>query len=84
VSFWSINLILSLIWVKTKRSKNSISKNNSQLFHINSNEDKLYIKVVALNAIYNFTVEKFFIKNRLVPENLILNFKFIDLKTFKK
>ena len=25
---------------------------------INSNEDKLYIKIVALDAIYNFVVEK--------------------------
>jgi hypothetical protein len=36
---------------------------------MNSNKDKLYIKVVALNAYYNFVVEKFFIKSRLVPEN---------------
>jgi len=27
---------------------------------MNSNEDKLYIKVVALNAFYNFVVEMFF------------------------
>ena len=29
---------------------------------MNSNEDKLYIKIVSLNVIYNFAVEKFFIK----------------------
>jgi len=37
-----------------------------------SNEDKLYIKVVALNAFYNFVVEKFFIWSCLVSQNLIL------------
>jgi hypothetical protein len=26
---------------------------------MNSNEDKLYIKVIALNATYNFVVEKY-------------------------
>ena len=41
-----------------------------------SNEDKLYIKVVALNAIYNFVVEKFLISYRLLSQNLIFNFKF--------
>jgi len=34
-------------------------KNNSQLFHMNLNKDKLYIKIVSSNAIYNFAVEKF-------------------------
>ena len=29
---------------------------------MNSNEDKLYIKIVALDAIYDFVVEKFLIK----------------------
>ena len=28
------------------------TKNNSSLFHKNSDEDKLYIKIVALNMIY--------------------------------
>jgi len=28
---------------------------------MNSNEDKLYIKVVALNAVYNFVVENVFL-----------------------
>ena len=27
---------------------------------MNSSEDKLYIKIVSLDAIYNFAVEKFF------------------------
>jgi hypothetical protein len=47
---------------------------------MNSNEDKLYIKVVALNVIYNFVVEEFFIWSRLVSQNLILNFKIYKLK----
>jgi len=46
---------------------------------MNSNEDKLYIEVVAFNAIYNFVVEKFFIWSRLVSQNLILSFKFQKL-----
>jgi hypothetical protein len=29
------------------------------MFHMNSNENKLYIKIIALEAIYNFVVEKF-------------------------
>ena len=29
---------------------------------MNLNEDKLYIKMVALDAIYDFAVEKFWIK----------------------
>jgi hypothetical protein len=28
-------------------------------FYMNSDEDKLYIKIVALDEIYNFIVEKF-------------------------
>jgi hypothetical protein len=32
---------------------------------MNSDEDKLYINIVALNRIYNIVVEKFFIWNCL-------------------
>jgi hypothetical protein len=46
---------------------------------MNSNEDKIRFKVVALNTIYNFVVEKLFIWSRLVSQNLILNFKFQKL-----
>ena len=46
---------------------------------MNSNEDKLYVKIIALNTVYNFVVEKFFIWNHLVSENLILNLKFQNL-----
>jgi len=31
----------------------------TQLFHMNSNEDKLCIKIVVSNAMYNFVVKKF-------------------------
>ena len=33
---------------------------------MNLNEDKLYVKIIALNTVYNFVVEKFFIWSRLV------------------
>ena len=59
ISFRSLNLILNLIWVKTRRSKIYISKTNSYFFHMNLNEDKFYIKMVALGVIYNFVVEIF-------------------------
>jgi len=45
---------------------------------MNSDKDKLYIKVVALNAIYNILVD-FFYLSCLVSQNLILNFKFQNL-----
>ena len=32
---------------------------------MNSNEDKLYIKIIELGVLYNFVVEKFFIWNWL-------------------
>ena len=46
---------------------------------MNSNEDKLYIKIVSLGAIYNFAIEKFLNLNCLEPQNLILTFKFQNL-----
>ena len=48
---------------------------------MNSNEDKLYVKIIALDTVYNFVVEKFFIWSRLVSQNLILNFKIYRLTT---
>ena len=59
VSSRSLNLILNFIWVKTGQSKNFILKNNSKLFHMNSNEDKIYAKTIALNTVYNFVVDFF-------------------------
>jgi hypothetical protein len=38
---------------------------------MSSNKDKLYIKIVALDAIYNFVAEKFLIKNCLGSQNII-------------
>ena len=55
----SLNLVLSL--GQNRQSKNSILENNSYYFHRISNEDKLYIKVIALDTVYNFVVEFFFI-----------------------
>ena len=46
---------------------------------MNSNEDKFYIKIIALDTVYNFIVEKFFIWSRLASQNLILIFKFQNL-----
>ena len=46
---------------------------------MNSNEDKLYIIIIALDTVYNFVVEKFFIWSHLVSQNLISNFKFQNL-----
>jgi len=47
---------------------------------MNSNEDKVYIKIVASNAIYNFVVEKFLNENHLGCRKLffvsIYNLKF--------
>jgi len=44
---------------------------------MNSNEDKLYIKIIVSNMIYNFVVEKFFNWNILGPQ--ILFWKVLDL-----
>jgi hypothetical protein len=59
MSFWSLNLILSLIWVKQGDLKSIYQKVIYNFFYMNLNEDKLYIKMVALGVIYNFVVEIF-------------------------
>ena len=46
---------------------------------MNSNEYKLYIKIVSLDAIYNFAVKKFLNYNCLESQNLILTFKFQNM-----
>jgi hypothetical protein len=46
---------------------------------MNSNEGKFYVKIIALDTVYNFVVETFFIWSRLVSQNLILNFKFQNI-----
>jgi hypothetical protein len=46
---------------------------------MNLDEDKLYIKIVALNGIYNFVVDDFWIWKCLGSRNIILStqiFKF--------
>jgi len=40
---------------------------------MNSDEDKLYIKIVALHEIYNFVVEKFLNWNYLGSQNIIVS-----------
>jgi len=37
---------------------------------MNLNEDKLYVKIIALDTVYNFVVD-FFIWSYLVSQNLI-------------
>ena len=49
---------------------------------MNSNEDKFYSKIIALDTVYNFIVEKFFIWSRLVSQILISNLKFQNLYTY--
>ena len=41
---------------------------------MNLNEDKLYVKIIALNMVYNFIVEKFFYLEWFSVPNF--NFKF--------
>jgi hypothetical protein len=53
---------------------------------MNSDEDKLYIKIIALGEIYNFVVEKFSNWNCLGSQNIvvsaqILNFKILSYQT---
>jgi hypothetical protein len=46
---------------------------------MNSDEDKLCIKIIALDGIYNFIVEKFLIWNCLGSQNIVVSaqiFKF--------
>jgi hypothetical protein len=44
---------------------------NLLLFQTKLDEDKLYIKVVHLEEIYNFIVDNFLISNHLNPSNLV-------------
>ena len=58
-----------------------IKNYNFHIYHINIQTildiDMVYMKVIVLNTIYNFVVEKFFVC--LVFQNLILNFRFQNL-----
>ena len=47
---------------------------------MNSNEDKLYIKIVALDEIYNFVVEIFLIWNCLGSQNIVLSLQILKFK----
>ena len=46
---------------------------------MNLNVDKFYVKIIALDTVHDFVVEKFFIWSRLASQNLILIFKFQNL-----
>jgi hypothetical protein len=47
---------------------------------MNLDEDKLYIKIVALNEIYNFVVEKFLNWNYLGSQNIIVSAHILKFK----
>ena len=47
---------------------------------MNSDEDKLYMKIVALDEMYNFVVEKFFIWNCLGSQNIIVSAQILKFK----
>jgi hypothetical protein len=52
---------------------------------MNSDEDKIYMKIVAFNKIYNFVVQNFFISSHLVAQKMKyhsdLNFRYPDVGT---
>ena len=45
-----------------------------------SDEDKLYKKIIALNRIYNFVVEKFLILNCLGSQNTVVSLQILKFK----
>lgn len=50
---------------------------NSQLFHMESDEDKLYIKIVQLNMIYIFAIDNFLFNIILMPKKYSLYTKVV-------
>ena len=51
---------------------------------MNSDEDKLYIKIVALDEIYNFVVEKFLNWNCLVSQNIVVSAQILKFEIIKQ
>jgi len=49
-------------------------------FYMNLSEDKLYIKVIAVDEIYNFEVEKFLNWNCLGSQNIIVSAHILKIK----
>ena len=49
---------------------------------MNLDEDKLYIKIVALDVIYNFVVQKFINWNCLGSKNIILSLQILKFKIY--
>ena len=47
---------------------------------MNLDEDKLYIKIVALNAIYIFVVEQFLNWNSLGSQNIVVSLQILKFK----
>jgi hypothetical protein len=47
---------------------------------MNSDIDKFYMKIVALNEIYNIVVEKFLNSNCLGSKNIVLIVQILNLK----
>ena len=50
---------------------------------MNSNEDKLYIKIVALD-VYNFVVEKFLNWNCLGSQNIVVSAQILKFEIIKQ
>jgi hypothetical protein len=51
---------------------------------MNLDEDKLYIKMVALNDIYDFVVEKFLNWNCLGSQNIVASAQILKFKIIKR
>ena len=49
---------------------------------MNSDEDKFYIKIVALDVIYNFVVENFMNWNCIGSKNIILSVQILKFKIY--
>ena len=42
---------------------------------MNIDGDKLYIKIIEINNIYNFVVQNYFIRNHLGAQIIVTNFR---------
>jgi hypothetical protein len=51
---------------------------------MNLDEDKLYIKMVSLNDIYDFVVEKFLNWNCLGSQNIVASAQILKFKIIKR
>jgi hypothetical protein len=47
---------------------------------MNSDENKFYIKIVALDEIYNFVVNFFYLKLFRAPQNIVVSAQILKFK----